>query len=143
MYFPFVTNSSKIAQCSLSIYSALSDLQLLVTEEQIPRGNHFLTKKKHQINLVLLEATSLKYVFLNTQKLWPQFHAKGPVHTPDNAPEHTCATSSLLESEVSFLSFSGLPSSLPISLLEKGGTYDGTVSSNWGIPKLVSIGNGR
>lgn len=42
--FPFWTNSSKIAPCSLSIYSALSDLQLLVTEEQIPRGITFWLK---------------------------------------------------------------------------------------------------
>lgn len=97
--FPFWTNSSKTAPCSLSIYSALSDLQLLVTEEQIPRGITFWLKV------------------------------------------NTCATSSLLE--LSFLSFSELHSSLPISLPEKGGMYDGTVSSSWGIPRLVSIGNGR
>lgn len=45
VYFPFVTYSSKIAQRSVSIYSALGDLQLLIREEQIPRGNSFLTKK--------------------------------------------------------------------------------------------------
>lgn len=38
---------------SCSTYSALSDLQLFVTEEQIPRGNHFFTKKNESWAAVL------------------------------------------------------------------------------------------
>lgn len=78
----------------------------------------------------------LKYVFL--------IGVEHPIQIPDTAPEHTCATWSLVESKISFLTFSEwLSSSLPISLTGKGGVYHDTVSSSWGIPKLVSAGSGR
>lgn len=78
----------------------------------------------------------LKQVFL--------LGAEHPIQIPDKAPEQTCATWSLAESKNPFPDFFWMTLVLnPYSSNSEGGVYPDTVSSSWGILKLVSTGSGK